>query len=101
MAPPAELDTMMKEMTPEKSKKFDEEWNGWMATLGGALVERGGMLGKNKRVTASGIEDTRNDLTGYSIVEAESHEAAAKLFEKNPMFSMPGAYVEVVALTKV
>src|SRR5687767_1041828 len=47
-----------------------------------------------KRVSPDGISDTRNAMTGYVIVKAESHEAAARLFEDHPHFSIlevPGA----------
>ena len=45
----------------------------------------------------TGIADTRNDLTGYTIVQAESHEAAAKLFQNHPHFTMfPGNGVEIM-----
>ena len=36
-------------------------------------------------------------MTGYIVVQAESHEAAAKLFEGHPHFSIfPGDSVEVM-----
>jgi hypothetical protein len=36
-------------------------------------------------------------MTGYVIVRAESHEAAAKLFENHPHFSIfPGDSVEIM-----
>ena len=47
-------------------------------------------------VTASGVSDVRNEIGGYSIVEADSHDEAAKVFLDNPMLQMPGAYIEVL-----
>ena len=36
-------------------------------------------------------------MTGYVIVQAESHEAAAKMFENHPHFSIfPGDSVEIM-----
>jgi hypothetical protein len=36
-------------------------------------------------------------MTGYVIVQAESHEAAAKMFEQHPHFSIfPGESVEIM-----
>lgn len=72
-------------------------WNGWMEQHQDILVAEGGPLGKTKRIDAEGIADTRNNLTGYVIVKAESHEAAAKLFEGHPSFAIfPGDGVEVM-----
>ena len=62
-----------------------------------AIVVDGSPLGKTKRVSASGIADIRNDLAGYVVVQAQSHEAAAKLFENHPHFTIsPGDAIEVM-----
>jgi hypothetical protein len=37
-------------------------------------------------------------IGGYSIVQAESHEAAAALFANSPHLTMPGATVEVMEI---
>ncbi len=43
------------------------------------------------------MTDIKNAMTGYVIVRAESHEAAAKLFENHPHFSIfPGESVEIM-----
>jgi hypothetical protein len=34
----------------------------------------------------------------YSIVEADSHEAAAKAFEKHPHLQIPESSIEVMAI---
>jgi hypothetical protein len=52
--------------------------------------------GKTKRVTASGVSDTKNDITLCSFVEAESHEAAAKAFENHPHLQIPQSSIEVM-----
>jgi hypothetical protein len=52
--------------------------------------------GKTKRVTASGVSDTKNDIMLYSFVEAESHEAAAKSFENHPHLQIPQSSIEVM-----
>jgi len=57
------------------------------------LTEAGG---KTKRVTASGVSDTKNDIMLYSFVEAESHEAAAKAFENHPHLQIPQSSIEVM-----
>jgi hypothetical protein len=72
-------------------------WMEWGAKHAAVIVDQGGPLGKTKRADAKGISDTRNNLAGYVIVRAETHEAAAKLFERHPHFtSFPGEAVEIV-----
>ena len=48
----------------------------------------GAPLGKTKRVTSNGMADTKNEITGYTIVEADSFDAAAKIFKNHPHFKM-------------
>lgn len=96
------MDEWMK--LPEAERKAQEqqmmtEWNAWMEKNKDSLIETVG-VGKPKRVTSAGIEDARNDLMMYSFVEAESHEAAAKLFEGHPHFGISGAWIEVMPLGK-
>ena len=72
-------------------------WMDWMQTNAAAVVDQGGPLGKTKRTSADGVADIKNNMTGYVIVQAESHEAAARLFEKHPHFAIfPGDSVEIM-----
>lgn len=72
-------------------------WGDWMMAHGSSIVEAGGPLGKTKRTSAKGVSDTKNQMTGWIVVQAESHEAAAKLFEQHPHFSIfPGDSVEIM-----
>lgn len=74
-----------------------QAWKRWVETHAAAIVDDGAPLGKTKRITAAGIADTRNNLAAYTVVQAESHEAAARLFEGHPHFTIfPGDGVEVM-----
>ena len=69
----------------------------WGEANAAAIVDQGTPLGRTKRAAADGISDIRNAITGYVIVEAPSHEAAAKLFENHPHFAIfPGESVEIM-----
>jgi len=72
-------------------------WGDWMNQHQAAIVVAGGPLGKTKSVSNQGIADLKNNLTGYVVVQAESHEAAARMFEKHPHFTLfPGDSVEIM-----
>ena len=87
----------MKTATPEQQRAGMDAWTKWVNTNKASLVDGGAPLGKTKRITAEGIADIRNALGAYTLVRAESHEAAAKLFERHPHFSIfPGDGVEVM-----
>jgi hypothetical protein len=72
-------------------------WQDWMATHAPSVVETGGPLGKTKRASGQGIADVTNAMAAYVIVQAESHEAAAKMFQNHPHFTIfPGESVEIM-----
>ena len=74
-----------------------EAWMAWGEKHAGAIVDQGSPLGKTKRAAPQGIADIKNSMTGYVIVQAESHEAAARLFEGHPHFTLfPGDSVEIM-----
>ena len=86
----------MPKRTPEQQKQSMQEWEVWMKSKGG-VVDMGAPLGKTKRVTPSEIADMRNEVGGYSIIEAGSHEEAAKKMQDSPHFGMmPGGWIEVM-----
>lgn len=78
-------------------EKMKAEWQKWMSTNAKA-VKVTEACGKTKKVMASGVTDTRNDICLYSIIEAESPEAAAKAFENHPHLQIPQASIEVMAV---
>jgi len=90
-----------KNLDEEKRKALEasgiDAWMKWGAANSAAIVDQGSPLGKTKRASAEGISDTKNAMTGYVIVQAESHEAAARMFENHPHFAIfPGDSVEII-----
>jgi hypothetical protein len=99
MASGAEFEKMMKNSTPEQQKKGMDAWMSWMNANKASLVDHGAPLGKTKRVDSNGASNTKNEIGGYSIVQAESHEAATKIFGKDhPHLHVPGAWMEIVEI---
>ena len=76
-------------------QKMQAAWGQWMSEHAKMIIstEAGG---KTKRVSASGVSDTKNDIILCSFVEAESHEAAAKAFENHPHLQIPQSSIEVM-----
>ena len=60
----------------------------WGMANSSAIVDQGSPLGKTKHASPHGISDIKNNMTGYVIVQAESYEAAARLFENHPHFAI-------------
>jgi hypothetical protein len=101
LAPAAVIDDW-KKTEPEKRKEAEEkmqgEWRKWMSDHMTMFVDKGAGVGKTKRVTAQGMSDTKNDIMLYAIVEAESHEGAAKIFEGHPHLQIPQSSIEVMEI---
>jgi len=77
-------------------------WKAWADKHQGAIVSMGGPLGKTKNVSESGIADVSNNLGAFTVVRAESHEAAAKLFDGHPHFTIfPGEFVEIMPVLPI
>jgi len=77
-------------------------WKAWVEKHQSAIVGMGGPLGTTKKVTQRGIEDVSNEMGAFTVVRAESHEAAAKLFEDHPHFVIfPGESVEVMPVLPI
>ncbi len=87
---------------PAVIAKGMQAWGEWMARHADKLVDTGGPLGKTKKVSPTGIADSHNNLGGYVIVEAPDHEAAARMFEGHPQFTIfPGDGVEVMPVMPI
>jgi hypothetical protein len=62
----------------------------------------GGPLGKTKKVSQNGVADASNHMGAFTVVRADSHEAAAAMFEKHPHFSIfPGEAVEIMPVLPI
>jgi hypothetical protein len=99
-APNAVIDEWMKK--PEQERKADETkmmdaWEKWMSANASKFTDKGAGAGKPK-VVSSGVNDARNDIMMYQIVQANSADEAAKMFVGHPHFGIPQATIEVMPL---
>ena len=92
---------------PESDRRARERngiaaWKAWVDRHQNAIVAMGGPLGKTKKVAERGVEDTSNNLGAFTVVRAESHEAAARLFERHPHFTIfPGDSIEIMPVLPI
>jgi len=85
-----------------KEKEGVAAWKAWVAKHQASLADMGGPLGKTKRVGSGGIADISNEMGAFTVVRAESHEAAAKMFESHPHFAIfPGEAVEIMPVLPI
>ena len=68
------------------------KWRQWFGQLGSAVVDGGAPTGTAKTVGSGGVSDGGSrGLTGYSIVAADSLDAAVELAKGCPVLEIGGA----------
>ncbi len=85
-----------------KTEQGITAWKAWVEEHQDAILGMGGPLGKTKKISLRGVEDVSNEMTAYVVIRADSHEAAAGLFENHPHFTIfPGDAVEVMPVLPI
>ena len=72
---------------PAEQEKIMAEWGAWYGKLGEAVVDGGAPFGASKHLKSDGIaEGPLGDTpaTGYTVIEADSLDAAAAVSEDHP-----------------
>ncbi|MEW2430719.1 hypothetical protein AB0877_22145 [Micromonospora sp. NPDC047644] len=72
------------DLTEQQQTDFINAWASWAQANEKAIVDPGAPLNAKKLVTAQGVEDVTDSLTGYTIVEAGSHDEAVQIFAGHP-----------------
>ena len=78
--------------SPEEGAKHMAKWKAWISGLGDAAVNPGTPLGKSKTVGAGGVSDDGgpNPMSGFSIVKADSMDAALEMAKACPFLDVGG-----------
>jgi hypothetical protein len=64
-----------------------QAWNTWFESVADTMVDQGGFHGGGREISRTGTKDLpmeMESITGYSIIEAESLDAAEKIAQGNP-----------------
>ena len=88
--------------SPEEGAEMMANWKAWVAGLGDAAVNPGTPLGKSKTVSSGGVSDDGgpNPLSGFSIVKADSMEAALEIAKSCPYLEIDGT-IEVAEVMEM
>ena len=77
--------------TPEERDTIMKAWMAWYGRLGDAVVDMGAPTGASTVITPDGVaSDGGSGITGYSIISAESLEAAADACRQHPHLDAGG-----------
>jgi hypothetical protein len=88
--------------SPEEGAKHMAKWKAWVSDLGDAVVNPGTPLGPSKTVSSDGVSDDGgpNPLSGFSIVKADSMDAAIEMAKACPTLDLDGT-LEVAQVMKM
>ncbi len=72
--------------SPEEGGNYMAKWLAWTDGLGDALLNPSVPMGKSKTVSANSVSDDGRSirLTGFSIVKADSMDAAIQVAKRCP-----------------
>lgn len=84
----------------EEGKKMMDAWMAWMQKIGSALVDGGTPLGNDTHVIKNGssMDHTGDYIGGYTIIQAESMDAAKTMFTDHPHFMQEGNTIEILEM---
>ena len=97
------------EPSPEEMQQALQVWmewiekgskEGWMVDGGDALVPQGVTIGPDLAVTDGPFAETKELVSGYSIVEAADFAAATEYAKTSPMITVHKGFVEVRQLAE-
>ena len=74
------------EKRKEREKAGMEGWMKWVKDNEASIVDLGSRLGKTKRIDAKGVSDSKNEITAYTIVEAEVARSCRGTIRKSSTF---------------
>ncbi len=72
---------------PEEQEKIMAEWGAWYDKMGAAIVDGGSPFAEAKHLSGNGVDDGPlgdTPATGYTLIAADSLEAAAAACESHP-----------------
>jgi hypothetical protein len=85
----------MASATPEQMKAGMEAWMQWTGKAGEAVVDLGAPLAPAAHV---GPGSGAGEISGYSIMQADSAEALGGVLDGHPHLSMTGNSIEVLEM---
>lgn len=90
--------------TPEAAERAMAEWGAWYGAMGAAVVDGGAPVGKSHTVHPEGKvtqDGGANPLSGFTIIEAETIEAACEMAKGCPIIGDGNGTVEVAPLMEM
>jgi len=78
--------------TPEEGQKHFAKYKEWLSSLGTAVISPANPLKNTHTIQPDGIvaEGSKTSMSGYTIIEADSMEAALEMAKACPFLEIKG-----------
>ncbi len=77
--------------SPEEGEKVMAAWVGWFQGIGAGVVDMGNPTGPTTTVSPSGAAAGSDGPSGYSIISADSADAAVAIAKGCPVLAVGGS----------
>ena len=77
------------------TQQIMDAWNKWFASIGDKIIDPGSPLGPGREISRSGTKDLpmgSGSLTGYTVINADSIDAAEQIAKGCPMITSVKVY---------
>jgi hypothetical protein len=83
--------------TEAEQKAALADWGAWYGSMGAAVVDGGTPFGPSKSIAGDGTvsDGAASELTGYTILTADSLDAAAELSKGCPILAGGAGSIEI------
>jgi hypothetical protein len=98
---PVSAAELMASSTPEQMEAGMDAWTAWASKAGDAVIDLGTPLDSGTHLEPDSSGPGSSQATGYSIIQADSLDAATKLLEDHPHFQTPGGSIDVLECMSV
>src|SRR5262249_53200826 len=82
--------------SPEQAMAGMDLWMSWSKKAGSAIVDLGAPLGNPIKVAGGSSSKSDSNVTGFSILQADSSKSIVDLMKDHPHFKAPGPSITVL-----
>jgi hypothetical protein len=93
---PMSASEVMGSSSPEEMKAGMDAWMAWFQKNGDAVADLGNPVEARLHLESGSSGQSSNQASGFSIVQADSVDAATKVLEEHPHLSVPGNTIDVL-----
>ncbi|HXJ62288.1 MAG TPA: hypothetical protein VNN79_00905 [Actinomycetota bacterium] len=95
---PMSASEVMANASPEEAKAGMDAWMAWAQQARDAVLDLGVPLEARTHLEPGSTSDSASQASGYSILQADSVDAATSLLAEHPHLTVPGNTIDVLEL---